>query len=61
MLGDTVIRQAISSDIPKLIKMDHGVNTDHVWQLSLQKSAEEISASFPGCAAAAADASAVPS
>jgi ribosomal protein S18 acetylase RimI-like enzyme len=46
MLGDTVIRQAISSDIPKLIKMDHGVNTDHVWQLSLNKGAEEISAVF---------------
>ena len=41
-----LVRQAISSDIPKLIGMDHGVNTDHVWQLALQQGAGEIGALF---------------
>jgi GNAT superfamily N-acetyltransferase len=40
------IRKAISSDIPKLMKMDHGLSTDHVWQLSLNKQAGEIAATF---------------
>jgi ribosomal protein S18 acetylase RimI-like enzyme len=46
MVTKPVIRQAISSDIPRLINMDHGVNTDHVWQLTLQRATDEISAIF---------------
>lgn len=46
MVDRPVIRQAISSDIPKLIGMDHGVNTDHVWQLTLNRATDEISAVF---------------
>ncbi|MEJ2013320.1 MAG: GNAT family N-acetyltransferase [Anaerolineales bacterium] len=40
------VRQAISSDIPKLIEMDHGVNTDHVWQLVLNQGEGEVGAVF---------------
>lgn len=46
MLEGLHIRQAISSDIKALANMDHGYSTDHVWQLALQRGAEEISASF---------------
>jgi len=46
MPDQPVIRQAISSDIPKLIEMDHGVNTDHVWQLALQQGSGEVGAVF---------------
>lgn len=40
------IRQAISSDIPKFLQMDHGLSTSHVWQLSLNKKVGEIAATF---------------
>jgi ribosomal protein S18 acetylase RimI-like enzyme len=40
------IRKAISSDIPRIIQMDHGSSTSHVWQLSLNKQAGEITATF---------------
>ncbi len=46
MLEGLHIRQAISSDIKALVNMDHGYSTDHVWQLALQRDADEISASF---------------
>jgi GNAT superfamily N-acetyltransferase len=43
---DIHIRQAISSDIPKFLQMDHGSSTSHVWQLSLNKQIGEIAATF---------------
>jgi ribosomal protein S18 acetylase RimI-like enzyme len=46
MLDGLIIRQAISSDIKALAGMDHGYSTDHVWQLSLQRGSDEISAAF---------------
>ena len=46
MIDESAIRPAISSDIPKLIAMDHGVNTDHVWQLALQQGAGEVGGVF---------------
>ena len=46
MLEGLHIRQAISSDIKALTAMDHGYSTDHVWQLSLQRGGDEISATF---------------
>ncbi len=46
MTLDIQIRKAISSDIPKLVKMDHGSSTSHVWQLSFHRQAGEISAIF---------------
>ncbi|MGD8864408.1 MAG: GNAT family N-acetyltransferase, partial [Anaerolineales bacterium] len=46
MLEGLHIRQAISSDIKALVGMDHGYSTDHVWQLSLQRGSDEISAAF---------------
>lgn len=46
MSEDIQIRKAISSDIPKLLKMDHGSSTSHVWQLSINKQVGEITATF---------------
>lgn len=40
------IRNAISGDIPYLMKMDHGYRSDHVWQMSVTQSKEEISIKF---------------
>jgi len=42
MIEQIGVRQAISSDIPRLISMDHGFSTDHVWQLSYRKQPSEI-------------------
>ncbi len=36
------IRQAVSSDIPILMGLDHGFDTDHVWQLSYRTESAEI-------------------
>ena len=41
-----LIRSAISSDIPWLMKLDHGYSTDHVWQMALRKEANEVAISF---------------
>jgi ribosomal protein S18 acetylase RimI-like enzyme len=46
MSQDIHIRKAISSDIPRIVQMDHGSSTSHVWQLSLNKQAGEITAIF---------------
>ena len=46
MSQDIQIRKAISSDIPKLLQMDHGSSTSHVWQLSISKQVGEIAATF---------------
>lgn len=46
MVENTSVRTAISSDIPGLISMDHGYNTDHVWQLSVRNQQSEIGATF---------------
>jgi len=46
MSQDIQIRKAISSDIPKLLQMDHGSSTSHVWQLSINKQVGEIAATF---------------
>jgi ribosomal protein S18 acetylase RimI-like enzyme len=46
MSQEVQIRQAISSDVPKFVQMDHGLSTDHVWQLSLNKQVGEIAATF---------------
>jgi ribosomal protein S18 acetylase RimI-like enzyme len=46
MSQDIQIRQTISSDIPKLVQMDHGSSTSHVWQLSLNRQVGEIAATF---------------
>jgi GNAT superfamily N-acetyltransferase len=41
-----IIRSAISSDIPWLMKLDHGYSTDHVWQMALRQETDEIAISF---------------
>ena len=40
------IRHAISTDIPALMVMDHGYQTDHVWQMALSPSQSETSIAF---------------
>lgn len=40
------IRQAISSDIPELIALDHSYSTDHVWQMEYHQSRDEIGTTF---------------
>jgi len=40
------IRHAISTDIPALMVMDHGYQTDHVWQMALNSSPTETTIAF---------------
>ncbi len=40
------IRNAISSDIPSLIALDHGYSTDHVWQMAMNRSPDEVGVTF---------------
>jgi ribosomal protein S18 acetylase RimI-like enzyme len=40
------IRPAISSDITDLMALDHDYSTDHVWQMSVSRGAEENGISF---------------
>ncbi len=41
-----VIRPAISSDLPELIRLDHDYSTDHVWQMATARGADEAGATF---------------
>jgi GNAT superfamily N-acetyltransferase len=41
-----VIRPAVSSDISRLMELDHGYSTDHVWQMALQTAAPAIEIAF---------------
>jgi GNAT superfamily N-acetyltransferase len=45
-MGQFLIRNAISSDIPLLLQLDHGYSTDHVWQMAVRRDREEIAVSF---------------
>lgn len=40
------IRNAISSDIPHLMQLDHGYRTDHVWQMNSREDTGELTVSF---------------
>lgn len=40
------IRQAVSSDIPHLIQLDHSYSTDHVWQMAFQPSSPDVEVAF---------------
>jgi GNAT superfamily N-acetyltransferase len=40
------IRQAISADIPYLMKLDHSYSTDHVWQMAFQPSGPDVQVAF---------------
>jgi GNAT superfamily N-acetyltransferase len=40
------IRSAISSDIPWVMKLDHGYSTDHVWQMAYRQESSEIAIAF---------------
>jgi GNAT superfamily N-acetyltransferase len=40
------VRQAISSDIPRLMALDHSYSTDHVWQMAIQTAAPSVEVAF---------------
>jgi GNAT superfamily N-acetyltransferase len=40
------IRQAVSSDIPTLMALDHGYSTDHVWQMAFDRTSGQIDVTF---------------
>ncbi len=40
------IRNAVSTDIPSLMVMDHSYHTDHVWQMALSPSLTETTIAF---------------
>jgi GNAT superfamily N-acetyltransferase len=40
------IRKAVSSDIPILVEFDHGYNTDHVWQMAVEKESNALGFTF---------------
>ena len=41
-----VVRPAVSSDIPRLMALDHSYSTDHVWQMALQGGTPTIEVAF---------------
>jgi GNAT superfamily N-acetyltransferase len=43
---DYSIRQAISSDIPALMALDHGYSTGHVWQMAFERGSEQVGVNF---------------
>jgi ribosomal protein S18 acetylase RimI-like enzyme len=40
------VRQAISSDIADLVKLDHDYSSDHVWQMGVSRGPDEIGVVF---------------
>ena len=40
------VRQAISSDILDLVKLDHDYSSDHVWQMSVSRGPDEVGVVF---------------
>ncbi len=40
------IRPAISTDIPKMIALDHNYATDHVWQMTMDLTEIQTQVSF---------------
>jgi ribosomal protein S18 acetylase RimI-like enzyme len=45
-MDNLIVRQAISSDIPDLVKLDHDYSSDHVWQMSLNRGPDEVGVVF---------------
>lgn len=43
---DFQIRPMQNADLPQLIEIDHSYHTDHVWQMELEMSAEQVSVGF---------------
>ncbi len=40
------VRQAISTDIPALMALDHDYSTDHVWQMAVSRVTDEAGVTF---------------
>jgi ribosomal protein S18 acetylase RimI-like enzyme len=45
-MPEVVIRQAVSSDIPRLMAIDHSYSTDHVWQMALSGVPGDVTVAF---------------
>lgn len=45
-MDNVIVRQAISSDIPDLVKLDHDYSSDHVWQMGVNRGPDEIGVVF---------------
>lgn len=45
-MAEIEIRPAISSDLPALIKLEHYVDTTHVWQMDVTSDLEQIEVKF---------------
>jgi GNAT superfamily N-acetyltransferase len=45
-MDNLTVRQAISSDIPDLVKLDHDYSSDHVWQMGVSRGPDEIGVVF---------------
>jgi GNAT superfamily N-acetyltransferase len=45
-LLDIQLRMAVSTDLPRLMGMEHSCVSDHVWQLDLRKENDQIIAGF---------------
>lgn len=45
-MSEAEIRPAISSDIKRLVALDHGYSTDHVWQMGFQEQGAAVSVAF---------------
>jgi len=45
-MSDVVIRPAISTDIARLMAIDHSYSTDHVWQMALGGAPGDVSVAF---------------
>ncbi len=44
--GELTIRQAVSTDILALSRLDHGYSTEYVWQLSKESAPAEVGVTF---------------
>ena len=45
-MDNLTVRQAISSDIPDLVKLDHDYSSDHVWQMGISRGPDEVGVVF---------------
>ncbi len=45
-MADIQIRPSVATDLPRLMGMNHSVNSEYVWQLELRREAGQILAAF---------------
>jgi len=45
-MSEIQIRPTVTSDLPRLMGMDHSITTEYVWQLELRRDGNQIAATF---------------